>query len=543
MRRSRFHAGLWSALVVAVLACVSSMRGPFVRAGERFRRGDVNLDATFDIADPVKLLFHLFRGDTQPGCPDAADANDDGELDTSDAIASLSVLFLGDPPLPFPGAGPCPGVDLTADTLGCPEGEDESQRPPILEFWPEYSPRPASRIRQGTRLPTPGPGVYRIGGGRSFAIVVDTIPNLIDPDAIELEDPSRPGLGNPAALRIVCDGDLGRPDQGGVAAGTNLARRFLTDIDIQEDPLLLTRTATLRIAGDGPLAPDPGVYRFLAVIHDPDCESSEVLSWDLEVLASREPEIDIWLEDSVAGVPSGQPRDANPATGGLRLGTDEAAFLVVSARPNGSSARAEGEIDPETLEVTSDFALAAGPAGPGVDLADRFAFHGLGDGGMARWTLALDAAGGFPTSGNVRVDVGLASRSGDLGRSSRVLEVEVSYSAEIQPLWNRDCSGCHEEPLPNKNLELVNLAQGPSRLRKNIVNLFAAEPALTSIAPFLVWPHRPARSYLRHKLAGTQNGPGVEGSGGQMPLGGPPFLSADELRSVESWIAQGAADN
>ncbi|MBI4603836.1 MAG: hypothetical protein HY721_17920, partial [Planctomycetes bacterium] len=48
---------------------------------------------------------------------DAADADDDGRLTLSDAVATLGTLFLGQPPLPPPGPGGS-GPDPTPDELG-----------------------------------------------------------------------------------------------------------------------------------------------------------------------------------------------------------------------------------------------------------------------------------------------------------------------------------------------------------------------------------------------------------------------------------------
>ena len=50
-------------------------------------------------------------------CRDAADANDDGAVDLSDAITVLGHLFMGASPIPppFPGCA----EDETADDLGC----------------------------------------------------------------------------------------------------------------------------------------------------------------------------------------------------------------------------------------------------------------------------------------------------------------------------------------------------------------------------------------------------------------------------------------
>jgi len=47
--------------------------------------GDFNSDESFDIADPVALLAHLFRGGDAP-CREAGDYDRDRELQVTDAI-------------------------------------------------------------------------------------------------------------------------------------------------------------------------------------------------------------------------------------------------------------------------------------------------------------------------------------------------------------------------------------------------------------------------------------------------------------------------
>lgn len=70
----------------------------------------------------VCLLGYLFGGDDDPcktavpSCLDAADANDDGKVNTSDAITLLRYIFLGGaPPAPFTTCG----YDETHDELRC----------------------------------------------------------------------------------------------------------------------------------------------------------------------------------------------------------------------------------------------------------------------------------------------------------------------------------------------------------------------------------------------------------------------------------------
>lgn len=82
-----------------------------------FIRGNSNGDAAVDISDAVYHLNFLFSGGTPPPCRDASDSDDSGVLDITDAIYLLAFLFQGGPAVPAPY--PDPGVDPTADELGC----------------------------------------------------------------------------------------------------------------------------------------------------------------------------------------------------------------------------------------------------------------------------------------------------------------------------------------------------------------------------------------------------------------------------------------
>jgi len=81
----------------------------------RFVRGDANGDLGVDISDAVRVLEFLFLGGTAPGCADAADTVDEGELTVSAGIAILDFLFRGGAP-PAPPYPDC-GEDPTADGL------------------------------------------------------------------------------------------------------------------------------------------------------------------------------------------------------------------------------------------------------------------------------------------------------------------------------------------------------------------------------------------------------------------------------------------
>ena len=83
-----------------------------------FLRADANVDGALDLSDAIATLGVIFQGVGEFVCEDAADSNDDGELDISDAINSLNYVFTGTGSIPAPGAGPC-GPDQTAHFLGC----------------------------------------------------------------------------------------------------------------------------------------------------------------------------------------------------------------------------------------------------------------------------------------------------------------------------------------------------------------------------------------------------------------------------------------
>lgn len=68
---------------------------PFVRPeeGPEFIRGDANADGIVNISDAIATFYYLYLGSQQLTCLDAADSNDDGRLDISDGINTLNVLF------------------------------------------------------------------------------------------------------------------------------------------------------------------------------------------------------------------------------------------------------------------------------------------------------------------------------------------------------------------------------------------------------------------------------------------------------------------
>ncbi len=89
---------------------------PETEVGSIFLRGDVNRDFRQDISDPILILKYLFLGN-QINCEDAADCDDNGALNLTDAIVLLERQFLGGGLLPPPNSKTGCGVDPTEDNL------------------------------------------------------------------------------------------------------------------------------------------------------------------------------------------------------------------------------------------------------------------------------------------------------------------------------------------------------------------------------------------------------------------------------------------
>jgi hypothetical protein len=88
-------------------------------ANAPFRRGDANGDGTVDLSDAVAILTQLFLGGGDPACEETADADASGARDITDAVSVLGYLFLGGETPPAPGPLEC-GVPVEWK-LGCRE--------------------------------------------------------------------------------------------------------------------------------------------------------------------------------------------------------------------------------------------------------------------------------------------------------------------------------------------------------------------------------------------------------------------------------------
>ncbi len=80
-------------------------------------RGDSNGDGVVNVADPVyTLAYNYIGGSPIPPCLDAADADDNGFIEVTDAVVLFSALFVSGT-LPPPSVA-C-GLDTTIDALTC----------------------------------------------------------------------------------------------------------------------------------------------------------------------------------------------------------------------------------------------------------------------------------------------------------------------------------------------------------------------------------------------------------------------------------------
>jgi hypothetical protein len=155
-RKDRARSFILAAALPAFLPATPALAG--LGFCSHFIRGDSNLDGTVNLSDGVRTLNHLFLGDAPLGCADAADADDSGVLELTDAVYTFLFLFSASgraPPAPGPfdcgrdGGGPFGNPDgLTCESAGAcapvPQVHDFSgftsfacQQGPGLGFCPD----------------------------------------------------------------------------------------------------------------------------------------------------------------------------------------------------------------------------------------------------------------------------------------------------------------------------------------------------------------------------------------------------------------------
>lgn len=108
----------------------------------------------------------------------------------------------------------------------------------------------------------------------------------------------------------------------------------------------------------------------------------------------------------------------------------------------------------------------------------------------------------------------------------------VSFKTDLQPIINSHCVFCHVTGAENGGLNLGRR------------DAYAALMVPSTQAPTMprVTPGAPDKSYLIHKLRGTQLEAG--GSGNRMPMYDPPRpLEPAQLERFVRWIESGAPNN
>ncbi|HVR73695.1 MAG TPA: hypothetical protein VMT52_05160 [Planctomycetota bacterium] len=86
-----------------------------------FVRGDADGNADTNLGDLIHTLSHLFLGEGELQCEAAADVNNDGVVDISDAMFQGAFLFQRgpDPSFPFPACGPSTTPELSCEISPC----------------------------------------------------------------------------------------------------------------------------------------------------------------------------------------------------------------------------------------------------------------------------------------------------------------------------------------------------------------------------------------------------------------------------------------
>lgn len=198
MRRDTRRLLLLASVVLAVLAGSGF--------GADFVRGDVNQSGDLSVAD-VAIILKQFLVGGNPNCRDAADTNDDGQVNFVDGIFLLEFLIMdGAPAIPAPF--PFPGPDPTPDFLDCINFTVNPAQPSSdarFEIGVVETP-PGADVTVPVVLSTTQPiSTFSFGltaapelGVVDAAMADDFLPVNADLFAVDL-------LGNDAAVRVIVD--------------------------------------------------------------------------------------------------------------------------------------------------------------------------------------------------------------------------------------------------------------------------------------------------------------------------------------------------
>ena len=108
--------------------------------------------------------------------------------------------------------------------------------------------------------------------------------------------------------------------------------------------------------------------------------------------------------------------------------------------------------------------------------------------------------------------------------------VAVSFSAEVQPIFDANCVTCHT---------LGGMAQFLRLTSAESYNALVSQPSQFTVGgTTLVVPSSSATSVLYMRVSGT----GLSPSDEQMPRGAPALSSSDQ-EIIRNWIDEGASNN
>jgi len=125
----------------------------------------------------------------------------------------------------------------------------------------------------------------------------------------------------------------------------------------------------------------------------------------------------------------------------------------------------------------------------------------------------------IPTSPPVSTATPANTPTVEVAQTEASATVEISFAADVQPILTERCVKCHSGANPPRGLQLDNyehvLAGGTHR-------------------PVII-PGNTEESELIKRIKGI--------SIPRMPFDGPPYLSDEQIATIEAWIAAGAPDN
>lgn len=107
----------------------------------------------------------------------------------------------------------------------------------------------------------------------------------------------------------------------------------------------------------------------------------------------------------------------------------------------------------------------------------------------------------------------------------------LSWETDVFPAVIDGNCGCHGNGAGGLTMS------GPSDSYSNLVDVDSGQAGGFK----RVLPGEPENSYIVAKLKGVHKDGPFNGSGGQMPAGGAPPLSEDQIATLEQWIVEGAA--